>query len=152
MDGLRWEQADRVVSQALEAADGASLRDAPRVAVMSDALLRISEAVALDVADIEAEASNTVSIKRSETDQEGEGQALYIRPQTVRRGRSWRNHRQRRAWRGACASTAHAWRRSPWPAGASLVDMQQAGRCGAAAQVRQVALTQAFQQGRQRIA
>ena len=71
MDGLRWEQPDLMVSQALKAGDGASLRDAPLVPMMSDALLRISEAVTLDVAGIEAEASNTVTIKRSKTGQEG---------------------------------------------------------------------------------
>ena len=57
--GVRWEQAD--AAAAVAANDGRSvkgLRDAAIVAVMSDAMLRVSEAAALHVADLEAEGGN----------------------------------------------------------------------------------------------
>ena len=41
------------------------LRDAAIVAVMSDAMLRVSELCGLDVADLEAEAPLTLTIRRS---------------------------------------------------------------------------------------
>ena len=40
-----------------------------------DAMLRVSEAAALHVADLEAEGGNTLTVRRSKTDQEGEGVA-----------------------------------------------------------------------------
>ena len=46
------------------------LRDAALLAIMSDGLLRVSEA-----ADLEAEGANTLTVRRSKTDQEGEGTA-----------------------------------------------------------------------------
>ena len=74
--GVRWEQAD--AAAAVAANNGRSvkgLRDAAIVAVMSDAMLRVSEAAALHVADLEAEGGNTLTVRRSKTDQEGEGVA-----------------------------------------------------------------------------
>ena len=59
------------------------------VAVMSDAMLRVSEAAALHVADLEAEGGNTLTVRRSKTDQEGEGVAQYIGGPTVVRVRAW---------------------------------------------------------------
>ena len=88
--GVRWEQAD--AAAAVAANNGSSLaglRDAAIVAVMSDAMLRVSECAALDVADLETEGANTLSIRRSKTDQEGEGAAQYIGDSTVARVRGW---------------------------------------------------------------
>ena len=88
--GVRWEQAD--AAAAVAANDGRSvkgLRDAAIVAVMSDAMLRVSEAAALHVADLEAEGGNTLTVRRSKTDQEGEGVAQYIGGPTVVRVRAW---------------------------------------------------------------
>ena len=88
--GVRWEQADAAAAAA--ANDGRSvkgLRDAAIVAVMSDAMLRVSEAAALHVADLEAEGGNTLTVRRSKTDQEGEGVAQYIGGPTVVRVRAW---------------------------------------------------------------
>ena len=65
------------------------LRDAAFIAVMSDGLLRVSEAAALEVADLEAEGANTLTIRRSKTDQEGEGAVQYIGGPTVARVRAW---------------------------------------------------------------
>ena len=55
------------------------LRDAALLAVMSDGLLRVSEAAALEAADLEVEGANTLTIRRSKTDQEGAGAVQYIR-------------------------------------------------------------------------
>ena len=66
-----------------------AFRDAAIVAVMSDAMLRVSEAAALHVADLEAEGGNTLTVRRSKTDQEGEGVAQYIGGPTVVRVRAW---------------------------------------------------------------
>lgn len=86
--GLRWEQVDEIVQ--LAAAAGLSgLRDAAVIACMSDAMLRISEAAALDVQDLEAEAPDTVTIRRSKTDQDGVGVVLPLRSETVDRLRTW---------------------------------------------------------------
>ena len=65
------------------------LRDAALLAVMSDGLLRVSEAAGIEVADLEAEGANTLTIRRSKTDQEAKGAARYIGEPTVARVRGW---------------------------------------------------------------
>ena len=67
--GVRWEQADAAAAVAASG-DGtvAGLRDAAILAVMSDAMLRVSEAARLDVTDLEAEGENTITVRRSKTD------------------------------------------------------------------------------------
>ncbi len=95
MAGVRWEQADAAAADAAAAVAAndrrsvKGLRDAAIVAVMSDAMLRVSEASALHVADLEAEGGNTLTVRRSKTDQEGEGAAQYIGEPTVARVRAW---------------------------------------------------------------
>ena len=87
--GVRWDQAD--CAAALAARDGralAGLRDAAILAIASDALLRTSEIAALDVSDLDA-AENTVTVKRSKTDQDGVGAALFIGPPTIERLAAW---------------------------------------------------------------
>jgi len=87
---VRWEQADAAAQVAASASDGlAGMRDAALLAVMSDAMLRIGEAAALAVADIEAEAPATLTVRRSKTDQTGEGAVLALRKSTVKRVRAW---------------------------------------------------------------
>ena len=81
--GIRWEQAD--TAAAVSANGGGSvarLRDAAILVVMSDAMLRVSEAAALDVADLDAEADGTgrLTIRRSKSDQEGKGAVARLRP------------------------------------------------------------------------
>ena len=51
--------------------------------------LRVSEAAALHVVDLEAEGGNTLTVRRSKTDQEGEGAAQYIGVPTVAWVRAW---------------------------------------------------------------
>ena len=67
----------------------AGLRDAALISVMSDGLLRVSEAAALTVDDIEAEAENTITIRKSKTDQEAGGTVLYVGDPTIKRLRRW---------------------------------------------------------------
>ncbi len=90
-DGIQWLQADAMADAA--AADGtlAGLRDAAIVAVMSDTLLRVSEVVALQTADIAPanDGSATITVRRSKTDQDGEGTDLYLGPPTVARLTEW---------------------------------------------------------------
>ena len=57
------------------------LRDAALNRLMSDCLLRISEAVDVDVGDIH---KNTLRIKWSKTDQEGRGEVLYVGSPTLK--------------------------------------------------------------------
>lgn len=84
--GLRWRQADLVSAVASNGGHSlAGLRDAALIAVMSDALLRVSELAALRVADIEAEEDGTgrLRIRESKTDREAKGAVLYLRRCTL---------------------------------------------------------------------
>ena len=89
--GIRWEQADAAAALAASGGDMASLRDAAILTVTSDALLRVSEASALDVEDIEYadDGSGRLTVRRSKTDQEGRGAVRYLGPSTVARVRAW---------------------------------------------------------------
>ena len=71
--GVRWEQAD--AAAAVAANGGGSVKG------LRDA--------ALDVADLEAEGGNTLTVRRSKTDQESAGAAQYIGEPTVARVRAW---------------------------------------------------------------
>ena len=53
----------------------AGLRDAALIRLMSDCLLRVSEAVAVDVEDLN---KTTLTVRQSKTDQEGRGDTLYV--------------------------------------------------------------------------
>ena len=89
--GLQWAEADRVA--AVAARGGlAGLRDAALVALASDCLLRVSEAVAVMVADIssEADGSGRLTVHHSKTDQEGAGAVLFVGPPAMGRVMAWR--------------------------------------------------------------
>ena len=91
--GLQWAAADTVAAVAANGGGAlAGLRDAALVALASDCLLRVSEAVAVQVADVAAEAdgSGRLTVHRSKTDQEGAGAVLYIGESTMRRIAAWR--------------------------------------------------------------
>ncbi len=96
---LVWEEADRAAQ--IAAADGsiAGLRDAAIIAVMSDAMLRRSETAALlwpDL-DIDGDGSATLAVRRSKTDQTGNGTRQYLGAATVKRIVAWAEvcgHRQ----------------------------------------------------------
>ncbi len=68
-----------------EAAQKRGAVDIALISVMRDALLRRSEAVALTWADItfKADGSGRLTIRRSKTDQEGEGAVQYLGPDAV---------------------------------------------------------------------
>ena len=92
--GLQWSAADTVAAVAANNGKGklAGLRDAALVALASDALLRVSEAVAVQVEDIAAESdgSGRLTVHCSKTDQEGRGAVLYLGEATMRRLAAWR--------------------------------------------------------------
>ena len=75
VDGVEREDMLRVVTLAEVDKTIAGLRNAALIRLMSDCLLRISEAVAVNVGDIQ---KSTLRIKSSKTDQEGWGEVLYI--------------------------------------------------------------------------
>ena len=90
--GITWEDADRMAARAARDGDARGLRDAAIIAVMSDAMLRVSEMLALSwhhfrVADDRA--SGLVDVERSKTDQDGAGAVLYLRPSTMQRVAAW---------------------------------------------------------------
>ena len=74
-NGLTWEQIEKIC--AVQEDDGTlrGLRNSAIIRVMSDAMLRISEAAALLIDDIH---DNTVLVRFSKTDQEGKGTHLYL--------------------------------------------------------------------------
>ena len=86
VDGISWQEADRVATLASDR-DGspAGLRDATLIRAMSDALLRVSEASNLNVEDLSLgeDRSGTILVRRSKTDREGTGTALYLGPPTM---------------------------------------------------------------------
>ena len=81
VDGITWQDVDRVCIYAETQGTLAGLRDAVMIRLMSDCLLRISEVVAVDVEDIKGK---TLAIGSSKTDPEGRGENLYICDQTRR--------------------------------------------------------------------
>ncbi len=89
--GIDWAAADHAADAAAARGDAIGLRDAAVIAVMSDALLRIGEAAALDIADIgraDGGAGNVI-VRRSKTDQENNGASLFLRRATMTRVDAW---------------------------------------------------------------
>lgn len=75
VDGLMWQDVERVCVYAETEGTLAGLRDAAMIRLMSDCLLRISEVVAVNVGDLK---ETTLTVGSSKTDQEGTGEALYV--------------------------------------------------------------------------
>ena len=75
VDGLIWQDVERVCVYAETEGTLAGLRDAAMIRLMSDCLLRISEVVAVDIADLK---ERTLTVRASKTDQEGTGETLYV--------------------------------------------------------------------------
>ena len=92
--GLTRETVQRMAHTAAKTDTVAGLRDAALFRVMSDALLRIGEAVAIDCEHItsEADGSGRLEIHRSKTDQEGKGASLYLTARTVEAIRQLQAH------------------------------------------------------------
>ena len=83
--GLTRETVNRMVQNAVGSNTLAGLRDAALFRIMSDALLRIGEAVAINCEDIvtEFDGSGRLALHRSKTDQEGKGVSLFLTARTV---------------------------------------------------------------------
>ena len=75
VDGLIWQDVERVCVYAETEGTLAGLRDAAMIRLMSDCLLRISEVVAVNVVDFR---ERTLTVQASKTDQEGTGESLYV--------------------------------------------------------------------------
>ena len=75
VDGLIWQDVERVCVYAETEGTLAGLRDAAMIRLMSDCLLRISEVVAVNIVDIK---ETTLTVRASKTDQEGAGETLYV--------------------------------------------------------------------------
>ena len=74
-DGLTWDEVERVCAVAASSDTAAGLRDAAMISLMSDCLLRISEAVAVNVEDVKAEG---LQVHAKTTREEERGEVLYI--------------------------------------------------------------------------
>lgn len=81
VDGLNWSDVERVCAYAEMDGSVAGLRDSALIRLMSDCLLRVSEAVAVNVEDVK---DKTLIVRSSKTDQEGLGEQLYITSDTRR--------------------------------------------------------------------
>ncbi len=92
VDGLRWNEADAMARIAQRDNTLAGLRDAAIISVMSDALLRVSECVALNVEDFvradQPDGSARIFVRQSRTDREGSS-VFYIGPKTVSAVKAW---------------------------------------------------------------
>ncbi|MXX43624.1 MAG: tyrosine-type recombinase/integrase [Acidimicrobiales bacterium] len=86
-----WDQADAAAALAASAGDLRGLRNAAIIATMSDAMLRVGEVTALKVGDIDhrRDGAATLTIRRSKTDQYGDGAALYLGIPTTLRIQTW---------------------------------------------------------------
>ena len=75
VDGLTWQDVERVCLLAEMENTLAGLRDAAIIRLMSDCLLRVSEVVAVNVEDLK---EKTLTLRSSKSDQEGTGESLYV--------------------------------------------------------------------------
>ena len=75
VDGLIWQDVERVCIYAETEGTLVGLRDSAMIRLMSDCLLRISEVVAVNVGDLKG---STLTLRSSKTDQEGAGETLYV--------------------------------------------------------------------------
>ncbi|MDE2729701.1 MAG: tyrosine-type recombinase/integrase [Gemmatimonadota bacterium] len=83
--GLTRERVNLMVQNAVGTNTLGGLRDAVLFRVMSDALLRIGEAIAIDCEHVttENDGSGRLMLLRSKTDQEGIGASLFLTARTV---------------------------------------------------------------------
>ena len=75
VEGLIWQDVERIAAFAEADKTIAGLRDSAMIRLMSDCLLRVSEVVAVDVEDVN---KTTLTVRQSKTDQEGHGESLYV--------------------------------------------------------------------------
>ena len=89
--GVTWEQADAMTALAAQGGSLWGLRNAALIAVMSDGLLRISEAGSVGVADVNPaqDGAGTLLVAQSKTDPQAAGTVLHLRAVTLRRVSAW---------------------------------------------------------------
>ena len=85
-NGLTWREVEKICG--VQEADGTlrGVRNSAILRVMSDGLLRISEVVELRISDLE---ENTLRVRFSKTDQEGQGEHLYLCEDTRKIVKQW---------------------------------------------------------------
>ena len=88
---LLWEDADRMSESAEARGDALGVRDAAMIGIASHALLRVSEISRLDAEDVSPQrgGSALVRIRRSKTDQYGEGAVLHVCRDAAERLKHW---------------------------------------------------------------
>ena len=126
--GVGWAQAEAVAARAADSGNLQGVRDAAIILVMSDALARISEVVALQCSDVEPETTTsggTVHIRASKN-RPARGPALRAtsgRPRSTRSAATWRcpDTPPARCFAGCCAvATAVANRSARTASGGSF--------------------------------
>ncbi len=75
VDGLTWQDVERICLLVEVGNTLAGLRDAAMIRLMSDCLLRVSEVVAVNIEDFQ---KKTLTLRSSKSDQEGAGESLYV--------------------------------------------------------------------------
>ena len=75
VDGLIWQEVERICILAETEITIAGFRDAAMIRLMSDCLLRVGEVVAVNVGGFQ---EKTLTLWASKTDQEGAGESLYV--------------------------------------------------------------------------
>ena len=85
-NGLTWKEVERICAVQEDMGTLHGLRNSAILRVMSDGLLRISEVTELRISDID---DGGVVIRHSKTDQEGQGEYLYLCDYTCEVVREW---------------------------------------------------------------
>ena len=80
VDGLDWQAVEQICAVAESTETLSGVRDAALMRLMSDCLLRVGEAVSVNVEDI---TKNILTLRQSKTDQEGAGETLYVGKPTL---------------------------------------------------------------------
>ena len=88
VDGLNWQDVEKICAVTESAKTLSGLRDAAMIRLMSDCLLRIGEVVAVNVEDIK---KGVLTLHYSKTDQEGVGETLYVGKPTLQAIERYRN-------------------------------------------------------------
>ena len=79
VDGITWNEVEEMCAYAEAEGTVAGLRDSALLRLMSDCLLRVSEAVAVNVSDI----GKVLQVRQSKTDPDGRGVTLYVGTPTL---------------------------------------------------------------------
>ncbi len=80
VDGLAWQDVEKICAVAESTETLSGLRDAAMMRLMSDCLLRVGEVVAVNVDDLK---KDVLTLQDSKTDQEGVGGTLYVGKPTL---------------------------------------------------------------------